>query len=316
MHTKYEPVPVLARTSTVAYRLPRLLSCSPGVLIRLRIVIPWLSLEELPGSTSWALGCIRQGTPNFFQGHSSHPRLARDFSCAVRFSVLGIWTAHMYFLPVHKAMDFILACIHIYCILLITHSALLFPVSLLLSLYLILHRLLSRHIPPTNLHCHKPPHTRTLCRWEKLWEMFLSLPYFAWHDGLQFYTFSFISSFFMAEQKSNLACLPHPPRPFICWCPVRLVPCLVLHRHLWGVLIWLPLGYLCKSDLAGSSSISIFILWRASIPIRIWILSSMRWRLKRRRSYFFPLAAPGATINPCFQANFSMSSSALHWMRF
>lgn len=116
MHTKYEPVPVLAQTSTVAYRLPRLLSCSPGVLIPLRIVIPWLSLEELPGSISWALGSIRQGTPNFFQGHSSHPRLARDFSCAVRFSVLGIWTAHMYFPPVHKAMDFILAFIHIYCI--------------------------------------------------------------------------------------------------------------------------------------------------------------------------------------------------------
>lgn len=159
MHSKYELVPVLARTSTVAYRLPRLLSCSPGVLIRLRIVIPWLSLEELPGSISWALGCIRQGTPNFFQGHSSHPRLARDFSCAVRFSLLGIWTAHMYFLPGRKTMDFIMAFIHIYCILLITHSALLFPVSLLLSLCPILHRLLSCHIPPTNLHGHKFPYT-------------------------------------------------------------------------------------------------------------------------------------------------------------
>lgn len=213
MHTKYELVPVLARTSTVAYRLPHLLSCSPGVLIPLRIVIPWLSLEELPGSISWALGCIRQGTPNFFQGHSSHPRLARDFSCAVRFSVLGILTAHVYFLPGHKTMDFIMAFIHIYCILLITYSAVLFLVSLLLSLCPILHRLLSCHIPPTNLHGHKPPYTPILCRWEKMWEIFLSLPYFAWHDGLQFYTFTFIISFFMAEQNSTLHVYHTPLAP-------------------------------------------------------------------------------------------------------
>lgn len=134
-----------------------------------------------------------------------------------------------------------------------------------------------------------------------------------WSPVLHIFLHNFI---LYGRAKLHLACLPHSPRPFICWCPVGLVPCLVLHRHLWGVLIWLPLRYLCKSDLAGSSSISIFIFWRASIPIRIWILSSMQWRLKRRRSYFFPLAAPGATINPCLQASFSMSSPALHWMRF